>query len=134
LYALGLSGGSSKRLRNAVAAEGQTTIVRLPGEPGSLSFFSSAHNSGSAQLPKNVSRREAVNDPKNEALANLEDYDPAFIKSRKWLELWQRFLLRMNTAFRCRFANPKYGDHDAELLMASCFSRCRIASSKRGIP
>jgi hypothetical protein len=51
---MGLSGGSSKRLRNAVAAEDQTTMVRLPGEPGSLSFFSTVYNSGSAQLPKNI--------------------------------------------------------------------------------
>jgi ATP adenylyltransferase/5',5'''-P-1,P-4-tetraphosphate phosphorylase II len=57
---MGLLGGSSKRLRNAVAAEDQTTMVRLLGEPDSLSFFSTAHNAGSAQVPKKlcVARRE----------------------------------------------------------------------------
>jgi hypothetical protein len=74
---MGLSGGSSKPLRNAVLLKIRRQWCAPPGEPGSLSFFSTGYNSGSARYRKTFVRREVVNDPKNRTLANLEDCDPA---------------------------------------------------------
>jgi hypothetical protein len=38
-----------------------------------------------------------LDDPKSEALANPKNCDPNLIKFKKLLELWQCFLVRMNT-------------------------------------
>jgi hypothetical protein len=59
-------------------------MARLPGEPDSLSFFSTAYNSGLAQLPKNICASRG-DDPKNEAFGKFEkDWTkPLSIKSRK---------------------------------------------------
>jgi hypothetical protein len=40
-----------------------------------------------------------LDDPKSEALANPKDCDPKFLKSKKLLELWQCFLLRVLRLF-----------------------------------
>jgi hypothetical protein len=81
-----------------------------------------------------------VNDPKNRTLANLEDRVQPLSNPKNCYQIHKiagalaMLFVENETVFGCRFANPKYGDHHAELLMASRTSRCRIFSSKRGIP